>query len=74
MCTVLSHPHDAAFYILDKAVCEGYFNAMCCVSAAGGPPAVNQVPYGYVANSPSDMLLFTNPLVQGTLPNDWEDR
>ncbi|EIE21885.1 hypothetical protein COCSUDRAFT_56332 [Coccomyxa subellipsoidea C-169] len=43
-------------------------------SAYGGASPVTRAPYGYIANSPSDLLLFTNPLVQGTLPNDWEDR
>ncbi|KAK9918851.1 hypothetical protein WJX75_007510 [Coccomyxa subellipsoidea] len=40
----------------------------------GGASPVNRAPYGYIANSPSDLLLFTNPVVQSTLPNDWEER
>lgn len=42
--------------------------------AGGGANPGQRAPYGYLANSPSDLLLFTNPLVQGTLPADWEDR
>ena len=32
------------------------------------------LPHGYIAQSASDLMLFTNPLVQDTLPPDWESR
>ncbi|CAK0785369.1 hypothetical protein CVIRNUC_008577, partial [Coccomyxa viridis] len=32
------------------------------------------VPHGYIAQSASDLMLFTNPLIQDTLPPDWENR
>lgn len=36
-------------------------------------PGLN-LPHGYIAQSASDLMLFTNPLVQDTLPPDWENR
>ena len=32
------------------------------------------MPHGYIAQSASDLMLFTNPLIQDTLPPDWESR
>lgn len=32
------------------------------------------LPHGYIAQSASDLMLFTNPLIQDTLPADWENR
>ncbi len=46
-----------------------------CMGAGGveAGPRLN-LPHGYIAQSASDLMLFTNPLVQDTLPPDWENR
>lgn len=44
-----------------------------CAELQSGAPRVN-LPHGYIAQSASDLMLFTNPLVQDTLPADWESR
>ena len=48
--------------------------AVCWAAELQPGPQRLHLPHGYIAQSASDLMLFTNPLVQDTLPADWESR
>jgi hypothetical protein len=54
-------------------VCDTFSCLIGCAELQARPPHLN-LPHGYIAQSASDLMLFTNPLVQDTLPADWESR
>ena len=59
-------------YTNPSKACRVTNYSMRCPDALAGPR--KGVPHGYIAQSASDLMLFTNPLIQDTLPPDWESR